>query len=62
MGTQSNRAERIRKLAAGEVEVEHGLYETYINWACRCVPCKAANAAYQRDLQKRKRAKEAEER
>lgn len=36
-------------MLAGVVQPEHGTYRTYINYACRCQPCKAANAQYMRD-------------
>ncbi len=36
--------------------VTHGKHGTYVNHRCRCAPCTAANAAWQRFYIKRQRA------
>lgn len=35
--------------------VEHGTHSTYLNYGCRCAPCKASNASAHLAWKKRKR-------
>jgi hypothetical protein len=35
----------------------HGTYSTYVNYQCRCTPCRRANATYQAEYQHRRRIK-----
>lgn len=42
------RAERIAAFQAGELDVPHGESSTYVNFRCRCVPCKEANSVARR--------------
>jgi hypothetical protein len=35
-------------------DLKHGSYSTYQNYACRCVPCCAANTEYMRAYRLRK--------
>lgn len=40
----------------GPVAISHGTYVAYTKRKCRCEPCRAAMAAYQRDYRKRRAA------
>ena len=41
-------ADRVQRLAAGDVVLPHGRVTTYTNWGCRCAECKRAIRDYQR--------------
>lgn len=39
----------------GDGDPRHGKASTYSNWQCRCDLCRSAQAAYMRDLRRRRR-------
>ena len=45
---QRRREERARRLADPQVfaSLQHGTRSTFVNWKCRCGPCRAADADY----------------
>lgn len=49
----------INTVQAGDGDPRHGSTSTYSNYMCRCDLCRAAQAAYMRDLRRRRRGQAA---
>lgn len=54
----TNAQKRHRQMMTGEAEPEHGTYSTYVNYLCRCTPCRQANREYHRDRNAKLRSQE----
>lgn len=53
MSTREQLARRVR-LDADPTLTKHGSLSTYVNWLCRCGPCREANAENGRKYRERK--------
>lgn len=54
----TNAQKRHRQMTTGEVKPEHGTYSTYVNYLCRCEPCRKANREYHRSRAAKLRSQE----
>lgn len=45
-----------RQQRLASTEVEHGRHSTYVNWMCRCTPCREANRLACREYRRKRKA------